>query len=67
MKPLVDTFCSCIKKVRKTLKMNRKDKEQRAIAICVKSVLHSRGLTLKKFKCKTGKRLQTRRRTVEKS
>jgi hypothetical protein len=50
-----ESFCSCIKKVRKSLKnVRRKDKEGRAIAICVKSVLQSRGRTLKKFKCRNG-------------
>jgi len=48
-------FCSCIKKVRRTVKLNsRKAKEQRAIAICVKSVIQKRGITLKKFKCRNG-------------
>lgn len=46
-------LCSCIKKVRKTIKArNRKVSEQRAIAICVKSVLHNRGKTIKRFQCK---------------
>jgi hypothetical protein len=46
-------LCSCIKKVRKTVRLpTRKAKEQRAIAICVKSVLWSRGKTLKRFRCK---------------
>jgi hypothetical protein len=54
-------FCRCIKYVRRTVKVlkNRKArgsslqrlKESGAIAICVKSVLGSRGRTLKKFKC----------------
>ena len=42
-------FCSCIKKVRKTLKQRT---ESGAIAICVKSVLQKHGRTLKKFRCK---------------
>ena len=52
-----ETFCACIKHVAKTLKRirNRKRKEQRAIAICVKSVLHSRGKTLRRFTCKDKK------------
>jgi hypothetical protein len=49
--PQVERFCSCIKKVKKTLKGNR---EGRAIAICTKSVLQSRGRTLKKVKCRDG-------------
>jgi hypothetical protein len=45
-------FCSCIKKVRKTLKKRPgQTKEASAIAICVKSVLQTKGKTLKKFKC----------------
>lgn len=52
-----DKFCRCIKSVRKTLKA-RKGKgslsrrtEQGAIAVCVKSVLQTRGRTMKKFRC----------------
>ena len=45
-------FCSCIKKVRQTLKAS---KESGAIAICVKSVLQKQGRTLKKFRCKGNK------------
>jgi hypothetical protein len=56
-KRLADTFCKCIKNVRKTVKVRsnkdntRKDREKAAIAICVKSVLQSRGKTLKRFTC----------------
>ena len=49
-KSLLTSFCHCIKQVRKTLKG-----EKSAIAICVKSVLHSRGKTIKLFQCKTRK------------
>ena len=54
----LDRFCRCIKSVKKTVKVrpgNAKStygKEQAAIAICVKSVLQSKGRTLKKFKCR---------------
>ena len=45
-------FCSCIKKVRKTLKARTDStKEQGAIAVCVKSVLQTKNKTLFKFKC----------------
>jgi hypothetical protein len=49
-------FCRCIKSVKKTLKLRpgQRDKEAAAIAICVKSILQSRGRTLKKFNCKKG-------------
>lgn len=56
-KSLANEFCRCIKKVRKTVKVrpgqnkSRKGREKAAIGICVKSVLQSRGKTLKKFKC----------------
>jgi hypothetical protein len=52
----VDKFCSCIGKVQKKLGDKR---EGRAIAICVKSVLQTRGKTLKKFKCRGKPILQT--------
>lgn len=58
---LTSSFCRCIKKVRKTVKVRKgtprtaRGKEQAAIAICVKSVLQTRGKTLRKFRC-TGKR-----------
>ena len=59
-------FCSCIKKVKRTLKsVNRKDKEPRAIAICVKSVLHTRGKTLKRFTCRKKKMLEIQEMKVK--
>ena len=59
-------FCRCIKSVSKTVKLRRGQpktadaKEKAAIAICVKSVLQSRGRTLKKFSCR--KRMLTTQR-----
>lgn len=55
-------LCQCIKKVRKSGKGTRKAKESRAIAICVKSVIQSRGKTLKKFKCGKSPKLVTQSR-----
>ncbi len=56
--PLAKNLCHCIKKVRKTVKLrpsqknkSEKGKEKAAIGICVKSVLHTRGKTLRKFRC----------------
>lgn len=58
--PLAKSLCHCIKKVRKTIKLRsktpgqnseKKEKEKAAIGVCVKSVLQTRGKTLKKFKC----------------
>lgn len=54
-------FCRCVGKVRRTVKLRKgqrgaRAKESAAIAICVKSVLQTRGRTLKKFKCGPGGR-----------
>jgi hypothetical protein len=58
MKSLATSLCHCIKKVRKTVRLRNKrknpsfkEKEKAAIAICIKSVLQTRGKTLKRFKC----------------
>lgn len=53
-------FSRCVKKVRKTVKARKgSTKESAAIGICVKSVLHKRGRTLKSY---SKKRLVTQRR-----
>lgn len=69
MKKLATKFCTCIKSVRKTVKLRpgaaktatsrAKAKEAAAIAICTKSVLQTRGKTLKRFSCKKKKQLLT--------
>lgn len=61
MKSLATSLCHCIKKVRKTVRPRNKskkiknpslqDREKAAIGICVRSVLQTRGKTLKRFKC----------------
>ena len=51
-KSLGKNYCNCIKSVRRTVKARKGSKEQAAIAICTKSVIQSRGRTLKRFKCK---------------
>ena len=57
-RPRGKELCRCIKKVRKTIKLRRgqnksvKSKEKAAIGICVKSVIQTRGKTLKRFKCR---------------
>jgi len=60
-----ERFCKCIKSVKKTLKLRtgRGDeaRERAAIAICVKSVLQSKGRTLKKFNCRKGAKLITQK------
>lgn len=66
--PLAKNLCHCIKKVRKTVKLRQntkkqtlaKQKEKAAIGICVKSVLQSRGKTLRKFSCDKKPYLLTR-------
>ncbi len=55
-------FCRCIKAVApKFGGMSRG--EGAAIAICVKSILQSRGRTLKRFRCKEGASITTQSRT----
>jgi hypothetical protein len=55
--PLAKDLCHCIKKVRKTVRVRRgqnkslKGREKAAIGICVKSVIQTKGKTLKRFKC----------------
>ncbi len=64
---LLKKLCHCIKQVRKTVKTKGSKestaigKESAAIGICVKSVLHRRGKTIKRFSCKK-KELITRKR-----
>jgi hypothetical protein len=41
-------FSRCVKSVRKTVKARQK--ESAAIAICTKSVLHTRGRTIKSYR-----------------
>jgi len=65
-KALSERFCRCIKSVRKTVKVRGKnkskaEKEQAAIAICVRAVLGSRGKTLKRFRCGKKAMLQTQK------
>jgi hypothetical protein len=65
--PLANELCRCIKKVRKTVKVRSnknktfKGREKAAIGICVKSVIQSRGKTLKRFKCTPKPYLLTQR------
>ena len=60
---VADRFCRCIKAVRKTLKLrNRKTtREGAAIGICTKSVLQTRGRTLKRFSCGKKQILKTQK------
>ena len=59
-KSRIKRFCNCIKSVRSYIKPKKGNKESSAIAICTKSVLQSKGRTLKKFSCRKGK-LQTQK------
>ncbi len=59
-------FCRCIKAVApKFGGMSRG--EGAAIAICVKSILQSRGRTLKRFRCKEGASITTQSRSKTKT
>lgn len=47
-------FCTCVKAVRRTVKLNKKyakTKEGAAIAICTKKLLFPQGKTIKKVNC----------------
>ena len=54
-KNLTNNFCRCIKKVSKKIKPRKGTKESAGIAICIKSVLQTKGKTLRKFKCRNEK------------
>ena len=51
---LAAKFCRCINQVSKTVKLRNKKttRESAAIGICVKSILQTRGRTVKKFSCR---------------
>lgn len=61
---LANKFCRCIKKVRGTVRLRSgrgdKARESAAIGICTKSVLQTRGKTLRKVSCKKGAKLSTK-------
>ena len=60
---LAKRFCKCVKSVRRTVKGRAgSSAESAAIAICTKSVLQTRGKTLRKFKCLGGMKLETQRK-----
>lgn len=63
---LAKKFCRCIKSVRKTIKVRGKRKtpiakESAAIGVCTKSVLQTKGKTLKRFSCKKRPMLKTQK------
>ena len=59
---LAKKFCKCVKSVRRTVKRRSgSSAESAAIAICTKSVLQTRGKTLRKFSCKKGVRVLTQK------
>jgi hypothetical protein len=61
-KKLSGKLCDCIKQVRKTVKARKgSTKERAAIGICVKSVLQTRGRTLKRFSCDAKQSLRTQK------
>jgi hypothetical protein len=58
-------FCGCVKKVKRTVLLRKglaQNKESAAIAICTKSMLQSRGRTLKRVRCRGAPRLETQKR-----
>jgi len=68
--PLSSNFCKCIKKVRKTVKVRKgqnksiNGREKAAIGICVKSVLQTKGKTLKTFQCTPKPKLFTQLKNI---
>ena len=60
---LASKFCGCVKKVRKTVRLRSgrgsAARESAAIAICTKSILQTRGKTLRKVSCRKDPKLQT--------
>jgi len=57
---LAEKFCRCIRKVGKTLKVKKAQREGIAIAICTKSMLQEkRRRTLRKIKCGKKPKLNT--------
>lgn len=54
-----DKLCRCIKKV---TSQGHSDGENRAIAVCKKSILHKKGLTDTGFYCKNQKRVSLKKR-----
>jgi hypothetical protein len=50
---MTKNFCHCIKKVRKSIRLRKgnSNKLSAAIATCTKSVLQTKGVTLKKVNC----------------
>lgn len=58
-KNLSKKLCRCIKQVQSYIKPRKGSKESAAIAICIKSVLQTKGRTLKKFSCGKKRFLQT--------
>lgn len=57
-------FCRCIKAVAPKFGGMEKG-EGAAIAICVKSILQSKGRTLKRFRCKNGASISTQKRKTK--
>lgn len=64
MKEAIKTkFCRCIKTVRRTIRPREgSTSEKAAIGVCVKSVLQTKGRTLKRFRCGNKPRLVTQKR-----
>jgi hypothetical protein len=67
-KVITDKLCGCIKQVAKKGKLpNRANfSEQKAIGICTKTIVNSKGITRGSFSCKSPKRNVTLKRHPEK-
>lgn len=68
-KLITDKLCGCIKQVAKKGKLPNRAKvsEQKAIGICTKTVINSKGFIRGKFSCKKPKRNVTLKKKVNKN
>lgn len=66
-----NSFCRCIKSVKRTVKLRtgrgEDAKESAAIAICTRSMLQTKGRTLKKVRCLKGKPVLQTQKLLRKS
>lgn len=60
-KTMAKKYCKCIGAVRSKMRGTMKARESAAIGICTKSMLQTRGRTLRKFTCGSKPRLFTQK------
>ncbi len=60
-KTMAKKYCKCIGAVRRKMRGTMKARESAAIGICTKSILQTRGRTLRKFTCGSRPKLLTQK------